>query len=276
MRAAVLGMPIAHSLSPVLHRAGYARLGLTGWSYEAIACDTAALPGLLDGLDESWAGLSLTMPLKRAVLPLLDDRSDIATTLETVNTVTFPGGRRRGDNTDVHGIHAALAEAWPPGLTNPRTLVLGAGATACSALAALRELGVGEVTVAVRDTGRAATLRRVADRLGVAVTVRDLADAPSAADLLVCTLPSGAADPLVPALLRGGAPRLCFDVGYHPWPSALIAAARRAGATCVGGLAMLVHQAGAQLELMTGLRPAPVAEMRAAGEHALAAHTAPA
>lgn len=280
MRAAVLGTPIAHSLSPVLHRAGYAGLGLADWSYEAIGCDAAALPGLLAGLDARWAGLSLTMPLKRAVLPLLDEMSEVATRLETVNTVTFPGGRRRGDNTDVHGIRTALAESWPPGLTAPRTLLLGAGATACSALAALHELGVGgpgagEVTVAVRDPARTATLRRVADRIGATVAIRDLTDPGPlpAAELLVSTLPPGAADALVPALLRHGAPRMCFDVGYHPWPSALIAAAGRAGARCVGGLPMLVHQAAAQLELMTGRRPAPVDAMRAAGERELAART---
>src|SRR5215813_8538402 len=150
MKAAVLGSPITHSLSPVLHRAAYQALGLTGWSYQAIECDAARLPGLLDGCGPGWAGLSLTMPLKRAVLPLLDRAEPLVTDVGAANTVVFGGGRRRGHNTDVPGMVAALAEAGLSG--NPgEVLIAGAGATACSAVAAVRELGAREVTVAARD-----------------------------------------------------------------------------------------------------------------------------
>src|SRR4051794_13120797 len=100
MRAAVLGSPIAHSLSPALHRAAYRELGLD-WSYDAIECDEVGLPAFVDSLDETWAGLSLTMPLKRAVLPLLDEMSEIATSTGVANTVLRRDGRKRGDNTDV-------------------------------------------------------------------------------------------------------------------------------------------------------------------------------
>ncbi|MGH3344386.1 MAG: shikimate dehydrogenase family protein, partial [Carbonactinosporaceae bacterium] len=112
-RAAVLGSPVVHSLSPELHRAAYAALGLA-WRYDAIEVDEQRLPAFLDGLDETWAGLSLTMPLKRAVIPLLDEVSEIARDVAAVNTVIFgpaAGGRRRtGDNTDVPGMVAALRE----------------------------------------------------------------------------------------------------------------------------------------------------------------------
>ena len=134
-KAAVLGSPIAHSLSPALHRAAYAALGLDGWTYTWIECDEAGLPGLIASCDRGWAGLSLTMPLKRAVLPLLDRTEPLATEVGGANTVVFAGGARHGYNTDVPGMVTALAEARvssPSGAT-----ILGAGATACTALAAL-------------------------------------------------------------------------------------------------------------------------------------------
>ena len=144
MKAAVLGSPIAHSLSPVLHAAGYAALGLDDWTYTAIECDEAGLPALVASCGPDWAGLSLTMPLKRAVLPLLDTTDPVAAEVGGANTVVFNQGRRQGYNTDVPGMVAAMAEA---GVTAPSAaVVLGAGATACSALAALRDTGLRTVT----------------------------------------------------------------------------------------------------------------------------------
>src|SRR5690349_22527170 len=156
MKAAVLGAPIAHSLSPVLHRAAYQALGLTGWSYEAIECDATRLPAVLGGCGPDWAGLSLTMPLKRAVLPLLDEIEPLAAEVGAANTVVFADGRRHGHNTDVPGMINALAESGLPGPITDRhwpasVLILGAGATACSALAAARGLSLTDATVAVRD-----------------------------------------------------------------------------------------------------------------------------
>lgn len=128
-RAAVLGSPIGHSLSPVLHRAAYAELGLTGWSYDRFDVDEAALPGFLKELEagpDSWAGLSLTMPLKRAVIPLLDGISDTAASVEAVNTLVFAeDGRRLGDNTDIPGMVAALRERGVERVDS--AAVLGAG-----------------------------------------------------------------------------------------------------------------------------------------------------
>jgi shikimate dehydrogenase len=269
VKAAVLGSPVAHSLSPVLHRAAYRALGLTGWSYEAIECDEARLPGLLAGCGPEWAGLSLTMPLKRAVLPLLDEVEPLAVAVGGANTVVFAGGRRRGHNTDVPGLVTALAEA---GITAPReAAILGAGATACSALAALKRLGAGQVTVAAREPGRAAGLLAAAGRLGVAVTLTPLARAGELRPgLLISTLPAGAADSLAARWASAGpVPPQVLDVVYHPWPTPLATAAQAAGSAVVSGYALLLHQAAGQVELMTG-HPAPVAAMRAAGQAALA------
>ena len=126
MRAAVLGSPVGHSLSPALHRAAYRALGLAGWTYEAIECDEARLPALLGGCGPDWAGLSLTMPLKRAVLPLLDTAEPLAADVGAANTVIFAAGARHGHNTDVPGMITALAAAGVSG-SGP-VLILGAGA----------------------------------------------------------------------------------------------------------------------------------------------------
>jgi shikimate dehydrogenase len=264
-RAAVLGSPIAHSLSPALHRAAYRELGLTGWSYTAIECDEQGLPGLLDSLGPDWAGLSLTMPLKRAVLPLLDYTEPLATQVGAANTVVFAGGKRRGFNTDVGGIVTALRQAGVT--TDGNVLVLGSGATACSALAALRMTGTVAVCVAVRALDKAKPLLALADRLGMQVTPIEFGPALASRrwQLLISTIPAAGAEP-VGAPLRAGTLSAdgVFDVIYDPWPTPLAAAARDAGATVISGLDMLVHQAAGQVELMTG-QPAPVGAMRAAG-----------
>ncbi|MED7923354.1 shikimate dehydrogenase [Nonomuraea sp. LP-02] len=273
MRAAVMGSPIAHSLSPFLHRAAYREMGLAGWSYEAFECDEARLPELLGELtpvrgqgraeEDAWAGLSLTMPLKRAVLPLLDTVSELAVEVGGANTVVFRDGRRHGDNTDVHGIVRALAEA---GVRAPRSaVVLGGGATAASTLAALRELGLHAATLLVREPARAGGTAEVAERLGMALAVEtlDKLDVFTEADLVVSTLPGGAADAFADRLAR--VPAL-FDVVYSPWPTRAAAAVAAAGGTVVGGFGMLLHQAVRQVELMTGRTDVPVEAMRAAGE----------
>ncbi|NEY30922.1 shikimate dehydrogenase [Streptomyces sp. PRKS01-65] len=269
-RAAVLGSPIAHSLSPVLHRAAYGELGLTGWRYDRFEVEEAGLPGFLDGLGPEWAGLSLTMPLKRAVIPLLDEISPTAASVEAVNTVVLTGdGRRVGDNTDIPGMVAALRERGIEQVGS--AAILGAGATASSALAALALICTGEVVAYVRSGHRAAQMRQWGERLGVAVRTADWADAAQAlrAPLVVATTPAGTTDALaaeVPEM-----PATLFDVLYEPWPTALAARWSAHGGAVVGGLDLLVHQAVLQVEQMTGRSPAPLDAMRKAGEHALAA-----
>lgn len=286
MRAAVLGSPIAHSLSPVLHRAAYARLDLD-WDYTAIECDAARLPERLADLDDGWAGLSLTMPLKTAVLPLLDELAPTAALVGAVNTVVRVQGRLVGHNTDVAGLVAALRDLGvPDGLPDDVPLgvpdhgpsatatVLGGGATARSTLAALAEVGVSEVVVVARRPDAADGLAALANRLGLALDLVPWAAAAEAlaAPLVVSTVPAGAADGLVD--LVPVVPGRLFDVVYHPWPTPLAQRWAERGGHVGSGLDLLVHQAALQVLLMTGTDLAPadlVAVMRPAGAAALAA-----
>ncbi|MFI2201321.1 shikimate dehydrogenase [Streptomyces sp. NPDC020192] len=269
-RAAVLGKPIAHSLSPVLHRAAYDELGLTDWSYDRFEVDEAGLPGFLEKLGPEWAGLSLTMPLKRAVIPLLDEISDTAASVDAVNTVVLTeDGRRLGDNTDIPGMVAALREHGIEQVDS--AAILGAGATASSALAALARICTGDITVYVRSEARAAEMRQWGERLDVAVRTADWADAGQAlrAPLVIATTPAGTTDALAAAVPE--CPATLFDVLYDPWPTALAARWSMFGGAVVSGLDLLVHQAVLQVEQVTGRSPAPLEVMRRAGEEALAA-----
>ncbi|MEV6295173.1 shikimate dehydrogenase [Streptomyces sp. NPDC051896] len=269
-RAAVLGKPIAHSLSPVLHRAAYDELGLTDWSYERFEVDEAGLPSFFEKLGPEWAGLSLTMPLKRAVIPLVDVISETAASVDAVNTVVFAeDGRRIGDNTDIPGMVAALREHGIEQVGS--AAILGAGATASSALAALARICTGEVVAYVRSEARAAEMRQWGERLDVEVRTADWADAEQAlrAPLVIATTPAGTTDALAAAVPER--PATLFDVLYEPWPTKLAARWSMFGGAVVSGLDLLVHQAVLQVEQMTGRSPAPLDAMRRAGEKALAA-----
>lgn len=264
MRAAVLGLPIAHSLSPLLHRAAYDALGLPDWSYEAVELAPAGLAGFLARLGPEWAGLSLTMPLKQAVLPLLSSRSRLVEVTGAANTVVLREGRRHGENTDVSGIVAALRAAGVTACS--RAAVLGAGATAASALAALHELGADQVRVLGRSAERVQRLRPVAEALGIELLVGRLHPLevedrwPS---VLINTTPAGALDDFAAASDPGPDAPALLDVVYAPWPTPLAAVYTAAGGVVVGGAVMLLHQAAAQVELLTG-RAAPLEAMRAA------------
>ena len=264
MKAAVLGSPIAHSLSPALHRAAYAELRLDDWTYEAVECEEAALTAFVTSRGPDWAGLSLTMPLKRTVLPLLDHVDSLAVIAGGANTVVFRPDGRYGYNTDVQGIVDALTEA---GAAAPGSVtIIGAGATACSALAALAELGAPAADVVARDPSRATDLLAAADRLHVPVRLLPLAALTDVPGLLISTVPAGVADGYAERIrATGRAPAAVLDVVYAPWPTPLAEAASAAGAVVASGFAMLLHQAAAQVELMTG-KPAPLEAMRAAGE----------
>ncbi len=264
-RAAVLGRPIAHSLSPLLHTAAYEALGLK-WRYEAIDCGVdELLPVLRERRD--WAGFSCTMPLKHAVLDIADEVRPIAAAVGAANTLLpRAGGGWIADNTDVAGIVATVREAEvAPGSVT----VLGAGGTAQALLGALSELGRPRCTALVRDRSRAARLESTARAMGVELLVADLVPDAAAlrADLVVSTLPGSSADALAGAPWHAG--QAVLDVVYEPWPTVLATAAESAGAAVLSGARMLLHQAAAQVELMTG-RPAPVQAMDAALRRTLA------
>jgi shikimate dehydrogenase len=262
MRAAVLGSPVGHSLSPILHRTAYTELGLSEWRYDAIECAEHELAGLIATMGPEWAGLSLTMPLKRVVFELLDTVSDLAVKVGAANTVVLRDGARHGENTDVHGIVQALSEAGVPSPAS--ATILGGGATAASALAALRETGLRQVALVVREPARAAETLDVAERLGVEVAVQTFDKFDTDVDLIFSTLPSGAADAVVRPIAESKA--AVFDVVYSPWPTALARAVQDRAGVVIGGFPMLLHQAVRQVELMTGRADVPVEAMRAAGE----------
>lgn len=281
-RAAVLGRPIAHSLSPALHRRAYAALDLTGWTYDRFDVGAEELPEFVAALGQEWAGLSLTMPLKEQALLLAETASPIALQTGAVNTLVRTPTGWLGDNTDVAGVLGSLAGHVGPSVHD--AVLIGSGATARSCLAALSKMEIGHVTFVVRADPRESTLAQARDH-GMSIDVRSYADsAPHvlAAPLVISTVPAGAADPVVEALdaaafdghrLLAHQRPVWMDVVYAGWPTALARAGEDRGVDVVGGLDMLVHQAAEQVRLMTGHR-APLAEMFAAGRAALAAQEA--
>ncbi|WP_435198754.1 shikimate dehydrogenase [Janibacter sp. GS2] len=264
-RAGVLGSPIIHSLSPTLHRAGYGAAGLGEWSYTAHEIDEGGLAPFVARLDGTWRGLSLTMPLKVAAFEVAESVTDTARSARAINTLVRTGTGWAADNTDVHGITAALRGAGAVDIEH--ATILGSGATARSALLGLVGLGAGRITVAARTPERAETLREVAD---VDLEVVPLhAWARTGATAVVATLPGGPAG-LAAAEHAGDGLRgvTLLDVVYADWPTPLASAAAGHGARVVSGLEMLVHQAARQFELFTG-ESAPVSAMQAAGRSAL-------
>lgn len=273
-RAAVLGSPVAHSLSPVLHGAAYAALGLRGWTYERVECTAEDLPGLVAGLDEAWVGLSVTMPAKRAALAFATGATERARRLGVANTLVRSAAGWSADCTDVEGVAGALRAA---GILEPAPLaaglhdviVLGAGATASAAVGAMYELGNEDVQLVVRAPSRAALTVPVIDAYGMRRLVRTFAALdevdPSRAKALINTTPAGAVDAAVAERLVAGLPdhAVVLDAVYHPWPTPLAAAAQARGLAVATGLDMLLHQAFGQVEQFTGM-PAPRREMHRA------------
>jgi shikimate dehydrogenase len=264
-RAAVVGSPVRHSLSPVLHEAAYQALGLTSWTYERVEADAAALPTLVSTLDESWVGLSVTMPGKHAALSVATDATARAVAVGAANTLVRVESGWRADCTDVDGVVGALrAVDFGAGLARTGYgVVLGAGGTACAALAGLIDLGVEQAYLVARDPSRAESAVRCASKLGLALEVIRWAVAPweelaGDAAVLVNTAPATGVEPLVPMLAQ--APCV-LDVIYHPWPTPLATAVHARGGRLVTGLDMLLHQAFGQVEQFTG-RSAPRAAMR--------------
>jgi shikimate dehydrogenase len=268
-KAAVLGHPISHSKSPALHRAAYARLGVD-IGYSAIDVTVPELPAFMEAVrgEHGWRGLSVTMPLKAAMVAEVDEVRGVAGILGVVNTVVFESNgtstRRIGYNTDVAGIvnavkHAGVASA-------PSAVILGGGGTAAAAIAALKDLGAPSADVYVRDTGRAAEARAAAEGVGLPVRVLPLSGAARAmagADVVISTLPPRGADALADELagLNAGTPGVLLDVAYDPWPSRIASVWQGGGGAVVPGLEMLLDQAVEQVRLFSGLGDDVTAEV---------------
>ena len=266
---AVLGDPIDHSLSPVLHRAAYAELGLD-WTYDAVRVAAGGLAAYVAGLGPQWRGLSLTMPLKREAVPLLTSRDAWTEISGAANTLLLgEDGSRHGLNTDVPGAEAALGQATDASLRT--AVVLGGGATATSVLLALAERGLERATLLVRDPARVSETVAAVGRhpRPPRLTVTTLAAAGRiTADVLVSTIPAQAQTDDVVAATREVP--VVFEVVYAPWPTPVAAAAEVDGRTLVGGLELLLWQAVDQVRAMTGRFDVPVDTMREAGSRALA------
>ncbi len=277
-RCAVWGSPVEHSLSPVLHRAAYAALGLTDWEYARRDVDEAAFPDAFVGLDDSWRGLSLTMPLKEVALRAARVVTPLAAATGAANTLVRDAddpSAWTAHNTDVHGIRTALELAGCPAPSS--LLVVGSGATARSALAAVRS-SQARVVFMVRDLVRPETLAQ-ARAAGVAVEVVPMGawDVVRDVDAVVSTVPPSSVtglerlDGLDLASARTGGGPVVLDVVYGSGRTPLQRAAAEQGWPVAEGTDMLLHQATEQVRLMTGL-PAPVAAMSAALRDALAQH----
>ncbi len=270
VRCAVAGHPVGHSLSPVIHRAAYRLLGLDAYEYGLVDLAPEQFEAFVAGRDASWRGLSVTMPHKEAAARLGEPDADVRLTGVANTLVWHADGHRTAHNTDIEGFVTALGSA-PAAAT-----VLGAGATARSALVALARLGVAEVEIRARSAEKAGALAAWASahvrsaagsgRVGYRVGAWE---APADAGLLVSTVPADAAAPLVATLLGGdAAPTTVFDVSYHPWPSALAAAATASGRGVRNGLDLLVAQAVVQVRLFTG-RDVPAEPLASAAREEL-------
>lgn len=268
-RAAVLGQPIEHSRSPILHGAGYAALGLDHWEYSRLECDAESLPGLVQSADESYRGFSVTMPAKFAALEFADEATERARRIGSANTLVRTPGGWRADNTDVDGINGALAEllGGEGALVEKRAVVVGGGGTARPAVWALLEAGIAHITV-VNRSDRSAELRELARTFSATISYvpldGDVETATRAAAVVISAVPSGAIAGLEEKLAH--APVL--DVIYDPWPTPLVITARSREIPAVGGHVMLACQSYGQFEQYTG-EPAPRDAMRSALEASL-------
>ncbi|MCI4676152.1 shikimate dehydrogenase [Candidatus Mycolicibacterium alkanivorans] len=260
-KAAVLGSPVAHSKSPVLHLAAYRALGLTDWTYDRIECTAEQLPSLVGGFGPEWVGVSVTMPGKFAALEFAYERTERAGLVGSANTLVRTPHGWRADNTDIDGVAGALGHHRHL----RHAIVLGSGGTAPAAVVGLAEIGVTKITVVARNRDKAVRLLELGGAVGVttgfcALDAPELPAVVAAADVMVSTIPAEAAADharafaTVPVLL---------DAIYDPWPTPLATAVAEAGGEVISGLQMLLHQAFSQVEQFTG-RPAPRNEMTAA------------
>lgn len=264
-RAAVIGSPIAHSKSPLLHNAAYRALGveLDYSRIEATEGDAAKLNEMLRN-EPGWVGLSCTMPMKQALIPFLDSLSPRVAELGVLNTVVVHRSEDGAvtlscENTDVDGLMMSIAAMGAHKLE--RVVILGAGNTASAAIMAMAEAGASHVDFVVRSVERAASAIELSEHFGMtasAILVPEFAQNVSHYDAAISTLPPHAADGFVADLglenLTPGTPLM--DVTYDPWPSTLADAWMRNGGVAANGLTMLLYQGIGQVKLFSGVTEA--------------------
>ena len=258
----ILGRPVTHSLSPAMHNAAFRELGLNVVYVAFPVTDLAQAVAGLRGLD--IRGVSVTIPFKEEIIPLIDELDPQAARIGAVNTVVNRDGRLVGYNTDWLGAMTALKAKT--GLTGKHVLLLGAGGAARAIAFGVLDAG-GRVTLTDVDAPRAAALAR--DLRVEAIPLDALDQCPAA--VLVNATPVGMEPkvddiPVNPDLL--GCFRLVMDIVYQPLETRLLREAQARGAATIDGLQMLIHQATAQFELWTG-RPAPLTVMSRAAYEAL-------
>lgn len=260
--AAVIGSPIRHSRSPVIHNAAFAASGLD-WVFVAFEVGEGAGVAAVSGARAlGLRGMSVTMPLKAEVAGAVDRLSSTAATLGAVNTVVFGPDGTVGESTDGQGFIDSLPSQWVP--RGKRCVVVGAGGAARALVLALASEGAREVVVVNRTGANAEGAAALAGGTGRVGTVADI----GGADLVVNATSVGMAEtagegqlPFDPHLVGPG--QLVADIVVHPERTPLLVAAEERGALTVGGLGMLAHQAARAFTLWTGV-PAPVAAMLAA------------
>ena len=243
----VAGSPIAHSKSPALHRAAISALGIDA-DYVPADVTESEFPNFLRSRDESWEGLSLTMPLKQTVRPLLENECHISVLTGSVNTVVRTPSGWQGFNTDVWGATTAIRHQF--GSEFRRAVLLGAGATASSLVVSMHDLGVESLDIVARDTSRTDGIRELARRLGMETRVASFGDTVDPAEILVSSLPGSAV--LTSEAIDALDAEFLFDVVYDPWPTALGKEWANRGLESMSGLPMLLWQAVRQARVFYG------------------------
>jgi shikimate dehydrogenase len=246
IKAAVLGSPIGHSLSPTLHNCAYGVLGWD-WEYTAIEVKGGDLEKFIETNRKTFRGLSLTMPLKEEALLVADSLDPLVKRINAANTLIFEENGVSAYSTDVSGFVQALTKA-EVSIPNEIT-ILGGGATARSAIAAVDGRGR-TITVYSRSASRGAQL--INSSISATVVVKDWAEAQSglSANLVIATTPTGATDHLIPTQSATSNGTL-FESLYSPWPTKLLAKWQGLGGKYLDGLDLLVEQGIGQIELMS-------------------------
>ncbi len=262
----IIGWPVTHSLSPAIHNAAFAEVDLD-WTYVPLPVEPHRLREALAGLAPlGFQGANITMPHKTEAAEIVQRLSEDATLLRAVNTIVVRGDELEGHNTDVAGFDRFVRRDAGFDPAGRSALVYGAGGAARACALALARAGLGRLTVAVRDEGRAAPLVTMVEALGVSVALVRPGDTGGvAADLVVNATPVGGrdAEQVLPSLPLLGPDVLVIDLLYDPPSTDFQQRAREAGATAFGGLGHLLEQAAASFELWTGT-PAPLEVMSAA------------